>query len=432
MKRKTHARIVLVMTALALFLVAAAAAGAAPTITWWTWWSPINDQWDKDYFAAIEKDVGVKVERTIYPFPDYLNALKASMMSGEGPDVFSSAGGGSPFGDFTPIMEPLEPWLVKSWGPGWKDRWGVFDVKDILGIDPMGSTMYALPMTHQVGGIIWYNTDIFKKYNLAVPKTYAELKKIADVLNANGITPIAWGAKDQWPNKDWFITVAAQVAGDKFWQAGRGEAKFTDPDLVKALEFFVQMQKDKLFSAGSWGMTQYMDAENLFAEGKAGMMITGTWDAWLTNAHPEGKDKWRGFLFPKVGAGKPQIPWASSSMDFSMNKNARDKDAAWKFISWYGTEAGAKWWTGPTTGQDAALKSMKLTWSDHPEWAKFYDWMYSLAPLAQPRETRFPEIGEATQTAVEAASVKGVPAREALQLIQDAYDKAVKSRKLAR
>lgn len=200
------------------------------TITWWTWWSPLSDEWDADYMEAIERETGVKVERTIYPFPDYLTALKAASMSGEGPDVFSTAGGGSPFGDFVPIFEPLEPWFEKTWGAGWKDRWGVFDIKDVLGVDPYGKTMYELPMTHQVGGIIWYNTAIFDEYGLEVPETYQELKEIADVLNANDIIPIAWGAKDQWPNKDWFITVAAQIAGDKYWQANQGNVKFTDPD----------------------------------------------------------------------------------------------------------------------------------------------------------------------------------------------------------
>ncbi len=138
--------------------------------------------------------------------------------------------------------------------------------------------MYGLPIGLECGNGLFYNKAIFAQYKLDLPKTYADLKHVADVLNSHGVIPISWGAKDGWPNFDWMRMLVEQTAPGVWDQALAGKAKFTDPGIVKALQILVQMQKDHIFSSSIWGTTAYPEAITLFQSGKAAMYLSGTWD----------------------------------------------------------------------------------------------------------------------------------------------------------
>ena len=45
---------------------------------------------------------------------------------------------------------------------------------------------------------VWYRQDIFKKYNLEVPKTFDELEKVCETLKENGVVPFATGGQYGW------------------------------------------------------------------------------------------------------------------------------------------------------------------------------------------------------------------------------------------
>ena len=56
---------------------------------------------------------------------------------------------------------------------------------------------------------VWYNKEVFAKYNLKVPTTWAEFLKVCDTLKANGVTPMLQSVQQRWPT---FILFEEMVA----------------------------------------------------------------------------------------------------------------------------------------------------------------------------------------------------------------------------
>ena len=46
--------------------------------------------------------------------------------------------------------------------------------------------------------VLWYNTDLFKKYGIKPPKTYAELTAAEAKLKAAGVAPNMLANQQQW------------------------------------------------------------------------------------------------------------------------------------------------------------------------------------------------------------------------------------------
>ena len=187
---------------------------------------------------AEQANPGLVVDETSYPYPDYLTALKTAFASGTEPDVVDLQPGAM-IQEYASYLVPVNTLAAKAWGPNWESRYESIGIREAMGPKPSGGLVYGLPADIFDGNGLYYNRAIFAKYGLSVPKTYADLKHVADVLNSHGIIPIAWGAKDQWPNQDWYLMVAEQVAPGVWDKAQVGKAKFTDPGLVQALQILV-------------------------------------------------------------------------------------------------------------------------------------------------------------------------------------------------
>jgi raffinose/stachyose/melibiose transport system substrate-binding protein len=59
--------------------------------------------------------------------------------------------------------------------------------------------------------VITYNKDIFAKYNLTVPKTFADFEKVCETLKTAGITPVYEPISDGWHQVLWFPSVGGQI-----------------------------------------------------------------------------------------------------------------------------------------------------------------------------------------------------------------------------
>ena len=141
--------------------------------------------------------------------------------------------------------------------------------------------LYALPTGSGYTTGLYYNKEIFAKYNLQAPKTYADLVKVTKELNNHGIAGIALGGADKYKLPLWYFAALNQTTGNKGMErtvaALEGKAKFTDPDYVEAMSYFAKYAKDELFQKGFIGA----DAASMvatFASGKAGMFYGGTWE----------------------------------------------------------------------------------------------------------------------------------------------------------
>ena len=138
---------------------------------------------------------------------------------------------------------------------------------------------WAMPVDGSCEGI-FYNKDIFAKYDLAVPTTLSELEEVIRTLEENGVTPFAMGFKDAWTIKPVSLVAASSAiyGKDITWDAKKnsGEASFAGTEgwsTTFELTRMVYMHGNTRTAFD----TDYNGACAMMANGEAAMMINGLW-----------------------------------------------------------------------------------------------------------------------------------------------------------
>lgn len=197
--------------------------------------------------------------------------LPAEMAAGNPPKIFDAFGGpgdaqkyakAGKMLDLTPILDEL----------GIKDKFTDFSTFTVDG------KIYGLPIGAGSEGI-FYNTEIFAKYNVQVPKTLEELEAAAETFKKNGLIPFAMGSSAAWVPNMIVNTLLARYAGPDIQAGlGNGSKKWTDPDVVAAYAKYEDWVKKSYFAKGELGI-DYGGQTDQFITGKAAMLFDGTWRA---------------------------------------------------------------------------------------------------------------------------------------------------------
>jgi len=438
--RLRRARLVALFIALALAFASvgshAATAQAKTVVTLWTW-NPAGfdtpagqpPQAEKVAFDAANPDIDLQVK--VYSYQDYLNQLQLNMAAGTGPDIVDLQDGAL-LNTYKEFLVDLGPLSQKTWGANWADRFLS------LGLDQtrIGSTVPGLPLMDSAAGWLWYNKTLFDKYNLKPPTTWDEWISVSKALTADGVTGFFQGAQDQWVNLDMYIALANQLAPGKVYQAEAGTVKWTDPGLVKAMDYWRQMFSNGIMQKGALANTQYPDTHQAFMSGKTGMMLMGVWNnfAALTKTGVAANQKSYGFtdtfeygtvLFPDItGSGHPGKPFGGPDVVVSINKSSQVQDAAWKVVSWMmGTDSqklqakqlnvpsikGVPFDTSDATGDFAKqILNVQIT---------------QLGDSSGKRNFRYPEINTALGDAMQAVATGQQTPADAMAAVQAASDK---------
>jgi multiple sugar transport system substrate-binding protein/raffinose/stachyose/melibiose transport system substrate-binding protein len=139
-----------------------------------------------------------------------------------------------------------------------------------------------------------------------MPKTWDELKATCDTVKAAGKACFALGSKNRWPAQFWFDFLVSYTAGHEYRaKLQKGEAKFNDPEVVKAMEMWKELVDAGYFypdaNAYDWN-----EAADLVANGEALMHLMGTWTTgyWDGNGLKAGED-YDMFPFPVIDSAIP-------------------------------------------------------------------------------------------------------------------------------
>jgi raffinose/stachyose/melibiose transport system substrate-binding protein len=171
----------------------------------------------------------------------------------------------------------------------------VFALSDYVDIDPSNyvdgalDTMtwdgkyYGLPYAAWITSMgTFYNKDIFAKYNLQPPKTFADLYKINDVLRANGLYALSFEGGNLYQWDPWYMIMLGQLTNGKpldyTIEILKGNAKFTDDISVQAMQGVADLGAHKVWNDGFLGVPESDIAIALFTQGKAAMYQSGTWN----------------------------------------------------------------------------------------------------------------------------------------------------------
>lgn len=162
---------------------------------------------------------------------------------------------------------------------------------DLAGIENVKNVDEQLLLSGQVDGVqlgipmetsgygVFYDKNIFEKYELSEPKTLSELYQICEILQAENIQPFAAPMGEQWALALYARTVndLISVQPDKEWyvKKARLENSFkSDDNFKKAMEIYFSLKP-------YWGDdpfgTSWDNAQDMIATGKAAMLIHGSW-----------------------------------------------------------------------------------------------------------------------------------------------------------
>lgn len=195
----------------------------------------------------------------------YKEKIKVVVGSNEAPDVFFSW-----CGEFSErfLREGLIMNLTDAFEKDteWKNSLLEAQVNEYRS----NGVLYGMPFRLDAK-MMFYNIDLFKENNLEIPKTWDEFISVCEKLKSAGITPIAYGNQEQWPSSHYIGSINQMLVNNetrlKDLEPTTGE--FTDPNYVKALEYYQQLIP--YFNDSANGLTHDM-VRNNFAQRKAAML----------------------------------------------------------------------------------------------------------------------------------------------------------------
>ncbi|MFC9254369.1 ABC transporter substrate-binding protein [Amycolatopsis thailandensis] len=225
-------------------------------------------------------------------------------------------------------LENLEPHIAAN--PAYDSGDFIPSIKDSLSHN---GSMYAVPFYGE-SSFLAYRKDLFEQAGLQMPAkpTWSQIAEFAAKLDdkAKGVAGICLRGKPGWGESLAPFTTVANTFGaqwfDKDWNA-----KLTSPEFKAAAEFYVNLVRNHgEVGASSAG---FSECGTRYTQGQAAMWYDATVMAG-TNEDPSaskvvGKSGYAPAPVEKTQASGWLYTWA-----LAIPKVAKDKDAAFKFMSW--------------------------------------------------------------------------------------------------
>lgn len=200
--------------------------------------------------------------------------------------------------------------------------------------------IWAVPVENISVAGIFYNKDVFDKYNLEEPKTLDDLEKICDTLVENGVAPFALANATKWTGSMFFQYLATRYGGlEPFADAAAGKGSFEN-DAFEFAGTKIQDWVDKgYFCDGFNGMDDDSgQARALFYTGSAAMDLMGSWFTMtIAGENKQFLDdgKLGFFPFPEIPDSKADQSLCLGTIGdnlYVVSNKCADKEAAFKVI----------------------------------------------------------------------------------------------------
>ncbi|NYE96159.1 multiple sugar transport system substrate-binding protein [Psychromicrobium silvestre] len=287
-------------------------------------------QWMDDMSSKFKAETGAELKyETFTSANDELTKIQTSVVSGQGPDVYSLGT------TFTPTAYATKAFVTLS-----SDDWTKVGGKDRFNQATLGIS--GPDAAHQVGVpfvsrpfVLAYNKDMLKAAGFDKPATsWDGLLEQAKKMTGNGKYGMAVGYKDNFdPWK--FIWAMSTQAGNPLVDGSK--AKLDDPAVKKAYEtYFGWLSKDKVVDPASVGWTN-SQALAAFSQGKTGFMLMTTASSIVSLDKSALAGKYAFGLMPTTAPGQStpgSTPAASilSGDNLVVADYSQQKDLAFAYI----------------------------------------------------------------------------------------------------
>ncbi|MCF7946919.1 MAG: extracellular solute-binding protein [Spirochaetia bacterium] len=292
------------------------------TLEFWTW-RPEDVEFYESQIALFEAaNPDIEVVQTAHKNTEYNTILAASLSGGSGPDVFQGRayGGLVTFSD-SGFLEPLEKWM-----PELKD----YSETALLGAtSPTDGKIYGSPAVSQTV-FMYYNKDIYDELGLSIPETWSEMIDNFDAMEEAGYMALGNGAKDGWTLETMLGGMGPAFYGgtDFYNDVIEGKKDFEDPAFIHMIE---KMKSLSEYLPDMYMGIGYEDMRSYFINEMAGHLIAGSYEASYFTGQNSDLD-YGIFAIPGESASDPRYVSVYADMNFAMNANSENKDAAVKFL----------------------------------------------------------------------------------------------------
>ena len=246
----------------------------------------------------------IKANLTLIANDAYKQRLATALASGQAPDCFLSWSGG-PMYEYASNNQIVDLTSYMN-ANNYKSKFLDAAVAQVT----YQGKIWGVPMQNVSVCSVFYNKEIFAKYNLSVPTTIRELEAVCDTLKANGITPFSLANKTQWTGSMYFMFLATRRGGTQpFIKGVDGTGTFMDPAFIYAGEKIQEWVNKGYYNTGFNGLDEDSgQSRQIMYRGEAAMHIMGSWfiSSALTES-PEFYAKMGIFKFPRdeQGVGDP-------------------------------------------------------------------------------------------------------------------------------
>ncbi|NUS19842.1 MAG: sugar ABC transporter substrate-binding protein [Mesorhizobium sp.] len=280
------------------------------------------------YFEAVKKEFeaanpGITIKYDIVPWDVLLQKLTTDITAGTNADL--SIIGTRWLIDFVQqgVAEPLDSYIK----PEFKDRF----IDTFLSPSIMDGHTYGLPIAASARAM-YYNKELFEKAGIAKPPaTWTELQDDARKIKAQGA--FGFGLQGKEIETDVYYYYAMWSQGTEILNKD-GTSGLGTPGALEAAKLYKSMIDEGLTEPGVTSNNRE-DVQNLFKQGKVGMMITAP---FLSNQIKEEA--------PSLKYGVAAIPAGPTGArgtygvtdSIIMFKNSKNKDEAWKLLDFLFTK----------------------------------------------------------------------------------------------
>ncbi len=297
-------------------------------------------------------------------YDETVTKLQQAVAAKTGPDVTMLERAYVQMFSDSDVLEDMAPFLKKS-GMSAEDF-----TQGLMGHSTFNKKLVSLPLNRSTP-ILHVNKTMLDEKGLAIPKTWEELKKVANalVIKENGEYK-RYGYS--MPYDTWYPIAMISQAKGKFFNDANNSIGFNNGEGVKAFQFLKELQ-----GTGALYYPPAQDSGNIvnqmFTSGKIGMMFQST--GVIGSLKDSAK-------FEYVTAYLPMdqvYATPTGGANVALMSGSKNKDAAWEFIRWMMTDpkGGLQFVLDsgylPFTKKMVESQQMKDLWAKEPNRKVAYD-----------------------------------------------------------
>lgn len=294
-------------------------------ITYWSWMPGTKDM------AAAFNETHPNIKVTFSEIPAGLNGgydkVSKAVKAGNAPDVVNA--------EYQAVPDLVTQGLLRDSSGELAESVKGYAPESVQALVTLGGKTWAAP--YDVGPqTLYYRTDLFEKYGIEVPKTWAEFRTAADKVKAasKGQARLL----DFWGDDTATWAGLSQQAGAK-WYGSTGDAwkvTITDPATKKVADYWKDLvKKDLVLNHKAWSP----EATKAVTDSKAIALIGASWSAGsIKTTYPGQSGKWAEAPLPHWGT---PATGSVGGTAFAITKDSKKAKAAAEFIRWATTDETA-------------------------------------------------------------------------------------------